>query len=276
MRTIGGSEVTCVSPVGVPAPALRAIGAGFGRTGTLSLRQAMHRLGFGPCDHMESNLAQPQRFALWREAAARKHAGQPIDWTPLLDGYRAAVDWPAVYFWRELAAAHPRAKVILTVRDPGRWYDSAEATIFRMHDRVEGSAWAKALLVLVGLARPEMRDGYRVVNDLVWQATFGGRFADREHALRVFREHVREVRHAIPPERLLVFNVEEGWEPLCRFLGVPVPRGEPFPHVNDTASFHRRAQDEAVSHILRLGGASVAGAAGVSALAWIAWRMLRV
>jgi hypothetical protein len=193
----------------------------------------------------------------------------------VLDGYRAAVDWPAAYFWRELAETHPDARVILTVRDPERWYDSAAATIFSMHDRVEGSTWAQVLLALVGLAKPQMRDGYHVANDIVWQATFDGRFAERPHALRVFRNHERQVRRAIASERLLVFDVAEGWGPLCRFLGVPAPVGEPFPHVNDMASFHRRAHDEAASHILRLGGGAVAGAAGASALVWLAWRVLR-
>src|SRR5690242_17099239 len=86
---------------------LQVIGAGFGRTGTLSLRAALERLGVEPSDHMEHTLAQPERVALWREAAARRREGQPVDWRPLLEGYRAAVDWPAAAFWRELSAAHP-------------------------------------------------------------------------------------------------------------------------------------------------------------------------
>src|SRR5919107_4405270 len=112
------------------ASTLQVIGAGFGRTGTLSLRAALERLGVGPCDHMEPTLEQPERVALWQAAAARKRDGQPIDWRPLLEGYRAAVDWPAAAFWRELSAAHPQARVILTVRDPDRWYDSMAATLF--------------------------------------------------------------------------------------------------------------------------------------------------
>ncbi|MCD6031920.1 MAG: Sulfotransferase family, partial [Thermomicrobiales bacterium] len=168
-----------------------------------------------------------------------------------------------------------QARVILTVRDPERWYDSSRATIFRMHQRVERSAWARALLALVGLAIPPLRDGYDIVNDIVWDETFGGRFTDREHALWVFRQHAPQVQTAIPPDRLLVFDVAEGWDPLCRFLGVPVPEGEPFPHANDRASFQRRIHGEAASHILRLGGATVAGAVGVSALTWLAWRLLR-
>ena len=94
------------------------------------LRAALVRLGFGPCDHMVENHQHPERFALWDEALRRKTADEPIDWRPLLDGFQAIVDWPGAYFWRELTAAHPEAKVILTVRDPERWYDSVQATIF--------------------------------------------------------------------------------------------------------------------------------------------------
>lgn len=255
-----------------PASTLAVIGAGFGRTGTLSLRDALERLGVGPCDHMEQTLAQPERVALWQDAAARRREGQPIDWRPLLEGYRAAVDWPAAAFWRELSAAHPHARVILTVRDPGRWYDSMAATLFPLHRRVEKSAWARALLDLTGLANPALRDGYRLTHDLVWDAAFAGRFADRAHALRVFQEHERAVRVAIAPERLLVFDVAQGWEPLCAFLGTPVPVGEPFPHVNDTPAFQRRAWDEALRQGLRFGAPTLALAAGLLALLRLAWR----
>ena len=105
---------------GIPAPTIQVIGTGFGRTGTLSLREALVRLGFGPCDHMVENFEHPQRFALWEEALRRKTACEPVDWRPLLTGFQAIVDWPGAYFWRELSTAHPDAKVILTIRDPER------------------------------------------------------------------------------------------------------------------------------------------------------------
>jgi len=201
---------------GTPAPTLRVIGAGLGRTGTTSLREALVRLGFSPCDHMDENFEHQERFALWAEALRRKHAGGPIDRRPLLDGFRAIVDWPGAYFWRELTAAHPGAKVVLTVRDPGRWYDSIQATIFTLSDD----------------QFPE------VGRDIIFNRTFDGRLADRRHCEAVFAGHNRAVREAIAPDRLLVFDVKEGWDPLCAFLGVPVPEREPFPHANDTAAFH--------------------------------------
>jgi sulfotransferase family protein len=209
------TEVDTIPRAGIPAPTLQVIGPGFGRTGTLSLRTALRRLGFAPGDHMLENLEHPERFALWAEALRRKDAGEPIDWRPLLAGYRAIVDWPGAYFWRELVAAHPAAKVVLTVRDPARWYASVQATIFPLLDG----------------------DDCGVAHTIVRDRTFGNRFADRAHCQAVLAAHILAVRAAVPPERLLVFDVQAGWGPLCAFLGVPVPADELFPHVNDTTSF---------------------------------------
>lgn len=208
-------------PVGIASPTLEVIGAGFGRTGTLSMRAALVRLGFGPCDHMVENEEHPERFALWDEALRRKTAGEPIDWRPLLDGFRAIVDWPGAYFWRELTSAHPDAKVLLTVRHPERWVESIQATIFALSD-------------------DQLPEGSR---DIIFTRTFGDRLTDRAHCLTVFEGHVQAVREAIAPDRLLVFDVRQGWGPLCTFLGVPVPEVEPFPHVNDTAAFQADVQE---------------------------------
>lgn len=260
---------------GVPSPTLQVIGAGFGRTGTLSLREALVRLGAGPCDHMLENFEHPERFALWKDAFHRKQAGEPIDWSPLVGGYRAIVDWPGAYFWRELIAAHPDAKVILTVRDPNRWHESCLATIYTMRARADESSWARAMMRLLGIVIPPMREGFQVVDDVIWNGTFAGRFADREHALRVFAEHNREVEEMVPPERLLVFDVKQGWGPLCAFLGLPVPEDEPFPHVNDADSFRKRIQERFAQSIARLARPVAAGLAGLAALVWIARRVRR-
>jgi hypothetical protein len=198
---------------------LQIIGAGFGRTGTLSMRNALVRLGFGPCDHMHENFDHPERFALWTEALRRKNTGEPIDWRPLLAGYQAIVDWPGAHFWRELAVAHPQAKVILTVRDPQRWYASIQATIFPILDRLAEDG------------------GPELPGNIIRTYTFNDRFSGRTHCQAVFAQHMQAVRETIAPKRLLVFDVKEGWEPLCAFLGVPVPVPEPFPHANDTAAF---------------------------------------
>lgn len=206
-------------PAGIPAPNVQVIGAGFGRTGTASLKQALEDLGFGPCDHMHENFDHPERFARWSEALRRKDVGEPIDWRPLLSDYRAVVDWPGAYFWRELASTHPRAKVILSVRDPERWCTSIQSTIFPL------------------LLRLAETGGEPLPGDIIIERTFARETDDRAHCTEVFAAHNQAVREAIGADRLLVFDVKEGWEPLCAFLGVPVPDGEAFPHLNDTQEF---------------------------------------
>ena len=205
---------------------LRVIGAGFGRTGTLSLKGALEHLGFGPCYHMIEVIDHPEHVDFWQRAAA----GAAVDWDEILAGYRAAVDWPACSFYAELAARYPEAKVILTARDPERWYQSAWQTIFPRITRPvspdDALAWVRI----------------RMQRKIVIEQAFGGDIEDREHALAVFRQHVAEVQRAIPPERLLVYRVADGWEPLCRFLERPVP-DQPFPHVNASDEFRRRFND---------------------------------
>ncbi|WP_305786659.1 sulfotransferase family protein [Symbioplanes lichenis] len=191
------------------------IGVGFGRTGTLSLKVALERLGFGPCLHMLPLFDDPERAALFGRAAE----GDPGALEAAVAGYRSTVDWPGAYFWRELVAGHPRAKVILTVREPDKWYRSAWDTIYQ------------------GMLRtPDPSPTLRMARTIVWGKTFGNRFEDRERAIKTFQEHNAAVRREVPAPRLLEFRVRDGWQPLCDFLGEPVP-GEPFPHVNDTASF---------------------------------------
>jgi Sulfotransferase domain len=201
---------------------LSVIGAGFGRTGTLSLRLALQRLGFSPCYHMVEVHKRPEHDDFWERAAD----GEEVDWEELFRGYRAAVDWPTCTFYRELAALYPQAKVILTIRDPERWYRSISDTILQtlMRPAPDNDAVLQAHL--------------RMVRKLIIQRTFGGRPEDREHAISVYERHNEAVKRAIPPERLLVYEVAQGWEPLCRFLGVPVPE-EAFPQANTTEDFRQ-------------------------------------
>jgi hypothetical protein len=262
-------------PAGIPSPHLAVIGTGFGRTGTLSLREALERLGFAPCDHMLENFEHPERFVLWKDAVEHKRCGEPIDWRPLLGGYRAIVDWPGAFFWKELIATHRGAKVILTVRDPARWYESTLATIFGVRARADESPLARAAMRLLGAVIPGMREGFQVVDDVIWEGTFGGRFADREHALRVYADHIGDVRASVPADRLLVFDVREGWGPLCAFLGVPVPAGESFPRVNDAASFQQRTQERFARELLARARPIAAAVAVLGALFWMARRARR-
>jgi hypothetical protein len=195
--------------------ALSVIGAGFGRTGTHTLNLALEMLGFGPCHHMEDVIGSEQQKA-WFRAAGR---GEKMDWDEVYAGYKSAVDWPTAYFWRELAAHFPQAKIILTVRNSEEWYKSARATIFNtMGEASDPDSFGRAVIAA---------------------KVFGGRVDDETHAIEVLEQHNAEVMNAFPPSRLLVYQVADGWPKLCSFLGVPIP-AEPFPHSNTTREFMAR------------------------------------
>ena len=199
---------------------LEIVGAGFGRTGTLSMKAALEKLGFSPCYHMVEVIQHPPFAAHWTAAAE----GKSVDWDVVFKGYRAAVDWPSCSFYKEQAAHFPKAKVILTVRDMKTWYESCISTIFRL------------MLLDPAMAPPHVAHVARLARKLVAENTFGGRVEDAAHCIAVHQAHIEEVKRTIPADRLLVFQVKEGWGPLCRFLGVAVP-DEPFPRVNERESF---------------------------------------
>jgi hypothetical protein len=237
---------------------MRVIGVGFGRTGTASLKIALERLGAGPCYHMFEIVEHPERARGWL-AAAR---GEPVDWGTVLAGFESTVDWPGAAFWRELLDAYPESVAVLTVFDPQRWYDSMARTIFRGAPRAQ-SPFARRLTRVVLAGNRDMRDFADMVHEVVADRVFGGRTGERDHAVEVYERHLADVRATVPADRLLVFDVADGWPPLCAFLGVPVP-DEPFPHVNDTAEF-RRWQSAGVARLaLKLAGAGVVVAALVA------------
>jgi hypothetical protein len=204
---------------------LKVIGAGFGRTGTLSLKLALEELRLGPCYHMIEVNAHPEHDALWL-ALARDEAS---DWRPMLQGYASTVDWPTTSIWKELAAANPQAKIILTLRDPEAWYASAAATIFARMLEFE------TLRGDLATVDPARRRHMEMINALIVENTFGGSL-DKDNAIAVFNAHNEDVRRSVPREKLLVHESGDGWQPLCAFLGVAVP-ATPYPKVNSTEDF---------------------------------------
>jgi hypothetical protein len=200
---------------------LKVVGAGFGRTGTLSLKVALERIGFGPCYHMVEVFPRPEHVAMWHRLAFE----QSMDWDEIFRGFHATVDWPAARWWREIAAHFPDAKVLLSVRDPEAWYKSVTDTIYQPMKSPAPDGVPELVRLQSEMARKAILD-----------ETFDNRFEDKAHAIEVFQKHNQAVRDTIDPTRLLVFDVREGWGPLCRFLEVPIP-DEPFPRLNDTATF---------------------------------------
>ena len=190
---------------------LSVIGAGFGRTGTESLKKALEILGYDPCYHMFEVLPHQDRVDQWIGLTQ----GADPDWTKMFDGYNASVDWPGAHFWRELAAHYEEAKIILTVRESDKWFESMSSTI----------------LPLLRSGEPDS-----LGNKMFVQQTFEGNVDDRDHVIDCYNRHNACVEASIDPDRLLVYSLGSGWVPLCAFLGVDVPE-TPYPHGNSSDRF---------------------------------------
>jgi hypothetical protein len=201
--------------------ALEVIGAGFGRTGTLSLKLALTQLGFGPCHHMDEVMQDPPQVAQWQAIAA----GRTVEWEAVFPGFRSQVDWPGAHVWRELAAAYPRAKVLLSVRPEDAWWTSFSNTIGTLLQTYRQEDLPPHVMAMMDAAF-----------ELIVNQTFRCPPTDREGVLAAYRRRNADVRATIAGERLLVLDVAEGWQPLCQFLAVPVPDA-PFPRVNSTTEF---------------------------------------
>jgi hypothetical protein len=242
---------------------LKIIGAGFGRTGTMSTYAALNQLGLR-CYHMFEvieNKANKGHLEFWNDVA-NAPAGAPHDWNRVFAGYEAAVDNPAVCVWRELLAAYPDAKVLLTLHPKGAeaWYESTIDTIY-----FSMSSWQFHLLAWFTPFARKMRN---MCNKLIWQRAHQGTMAERARALAFYAEHVERVKASVPAEKLLIYSVDQGWEPLCRFLGVPVPAA-PFPNINDRAAIKK-----IIANITR--GAYAIIALGVILLAALIYGLTRL
>ncbi len=197
----------------------RIIGSGFGRTGTMSTKMALEQLGFGPCHHMVEVMGNPDQLAHWQAHAA----GEEVDWAEVFAGYAAQVDFPGASVWHELSIAFPDAKVIHTERPEDDWWASYSATINKFWRHRES----------LGLP-PPIAAIFETMDEILIQGVFGG--TDRKSVLAAYRRNNEKVRDTIPVDRLLVFTPSDGWEPLCRFLGVSPPQIA-FPRSNARDEF---------------------------------------
>ena len=177
---------------------------------------------------MEEVIKRPQHIALWHQVAN----GQSVDWQALFAGFQATVDFPASTVYKELLNTFPNAKVIHTIRDPEGWYDSTYETIYQA--RSIFPRWLQQIM-------PFLKQFLEMQEGLFWGTIFEGQFENRQRMVEIFHEYTEEVKQTVPAEQLLIFQVKDGWQPLCQFLDAPVPN-TPFPHVNDKATMLRRFQ----------------------------------
>ncbi len=200
--------------------ALNVIGSGFGRTGTMSTKTALEQLGFGPCHHMIEVINNPAQPAQWKAVAS----GKKPDWAEVFLGYNSQVDWPGAAVWRETSIAFPDAKVVHTERPESEWWNSFSVTIGKFFTLSPNMPLP-----------PEIAEIFKTMSDWFMKNTFENH-VDRDSAIAAYRANNQKVRDTIPAERLLVFDVADGWGPLCRFLQVPEP-GTPFPRSHPRDEF---------------------------------------
>lgn len=202
--------------------ALDVVGAGFGRTGTMSLKLALEMLGFKKTYHMAELFQHPEHLPHWEEA---RRTGE-CDWDAVFRDYRAAVDWPACNYWQTLSEHYPRSKVILTLRDPDGWFRSIHNTIY------------PTSVAALKSDEPFQQRWAKWSNGLIWEDTFHGRVEEREHAIEIFNANTKAVTSTIAADRLLLYEAGDGWQPLCDLLDCEIPN-QPYPKVNTTEEFQR-------------------------------------
>ncbi|HEY2141281.1 MAG TPA: sulfotransferase [Solirubrobacteraceae bacterium] len=221
---------------------MKLIGAGMPRTGTLTQKAALEMLGLGPCYHMVDVLADLDQAGLWRRALEGEEP-----WSEIFDGFDSTVDWPGGYFYRELMDTYPDAKVLLSVREPEAWERSMRQTVWAVR---HGESLIHMLSSARGHVDPQWQGFLEMIDGLLWEGngSFAAGHAEPQQLIDTMLRHNEEVKRNVPSERLLVWSVTEGWEPLCEFLELPVPQ-EPFPHVNDRTEFLNRIVDGSLESI---------------------------
>jgi hypothetical protein len=199
---------------------MKIIGAGFGRSGTMSIKSALEQLGYGPCYHMKVTLFRyhHQRFFM------RAWHGKRVNWKRFFRRYNSVVDWPTCAFYKGLMKEFPDSKVLLNVRDPESWYESMNETIYAIQPAFP--FWFP-------------REVRAMHDEIIFGSSLKGAFEDHDKVIEIYRQYIDDVKDTVPADRLLVYNVKQGWKPLCDFLGVPVPEGKSFPHINERRSFKR-------------------------------------
>ncbi len=221
---------------------MKLIGAGLPRTGTLTQKVALEMLGIGPCYHMVNVLANLELVGQWRAA----YEGN-ANWNEIFDGFQSTVDWPGGFYYRELLEAYPDAKVLLSVRDAERWERSMRETVWGIY---HGDLLITHLSRATAKLNPAWARYLELMTDMLWEkrGTLADLHTERDGLIAAFERHNEQVKRTVPADQLLVWDVAEGWEPLCDFLEVDVP-DTPLPHLNDSSTFTDRIVELAMATV---------------------------
>ncbi|GJM29418.1 MAG: hypothetical protein DHS20C17_20530 [Cyclobacteriaceae bacterium] len=216
---------------------IKVIGAGFPRTGTNSLKRCLEMLGISRCYHMKELLVNPDQLPLWLEL---ENTGT-TNWEQLYDGFQGTVDFPCYPFYRQHLEKYPEAKVILTIRDFDCWYKSVKSTVWTAGPQNLGQKLVMLGRMISAARVRKVVNCVGFVKRMLWQKQFHGRFEDPAFAQEIFNQHIEDVKANVPADQLLVYDIREGWGPLCQFLGVSEP-SEELPHLNKRETFKTMMQ----------------------------------
>ena len=211
---------------------IKIVGAGFPRTGTNTLKQALEQLGYSKTYHFKEMIANPSDLQYW---LTLEETGT-TNWDALYDGFEASVDLPAYPWYLEHMEKYPDAKVILTVRPFDKWYDSLYSTIYQAGPQTLPQKLAMLSKLLFNPGLRKMIKCVKFAKRRIFEVELQGKFEDRAFAEKVYNDHIAKVKATVLPEKLLVYDVRDGWPPLCEFLGVPEPK-EALPHLNKKENF---------------------------------------
>lgn len=224
--------------------AIKVIGVGLPRTGTASLKVALDVLGFDRCYHMEGVFNKPEDVKYWHEI----YENGTTDYDTLFEGFQSSVDFPGCLVYKNLLEKYPDAKLVLTSRDAEDWYESAANTVHSVTPQTFPQKWAMFKKMIRSARFRKLAKCFRLVEKYLWKGLFEGKFKDRAFTIAKYNAYIGEIRAAVPTEQLLEFSIADGWEPLCKFLDVPVP-DQPFPHKNKRKDFQ-----EQLGKMLETGG----------------------
>jgi len=209
---------------------MKVIGVGFGRSGTMSLKQALGELGAGPCFHMIDLIQDPSKVGPWHAAVFEGE----MDWDAMFDGFESTIDWPGCTLWRDLIDAFPEAKVLLNYRDFDAFYRSLETTVYALRKAAkEGTLEPDA-------SRPQpVPELWEIIDELIFARDLQGSIEDRERVREICEQRLEEIQSTVPADRLTVWKLGDGWGPLCEMLDVHEPEHE-FPHLHEAAEFRAK------------------------------------
>lgn len=225
------------------APGIQVIGAGMGRTGTKSLQAALDKLGY-----KTYHFPLPAHAETWAQYAEGRVGSDAVLGMVARDGFTATCDNPPADLYREQLRKYPEAKVVLTVRDSSaKWVSSWKVLMefIALQERPFSLSYPTFIQWVPFMrAWKRMRGCIGTHLGLPEGALIRGwaQQPDPDAWLAAqYEAHNAHVKANVPAERLLVFNVKEGWAPLCAFLGKDVP-AEPFPFVNESAELENAAK----------------------------------